>query len=1760
MNWNTKPGSSAVPPPSYPRRQSPFLEQPFRSPLGSSAPQSSLTYPGQNPEAGVFLGSSDTGAQLMFGQPQAQPKNYGIANMQSGTMLMSQTSVEKVTYAGIRGSRHLDHNMQVPASLSHNAWMNPTPRSSALPHPGTSGTLQSSFRMKAPNMVKALQSQFVMSDTYPMQQLQMPVSSSHTPVSCQGSSHTRLNPPSMPEFPGHWTQQLSTPSGLPCSEYKLPQQPYTYPSPSFVPDPALQKPNPLPSLTSPVRNTHPSAAGLPLQTQQSVPRQPFQCTTAQPDARVTSYSCSYTGQPVPSTQQLPKHTVAELPRSQEPLTPGKFRPIWPKQCENISTLGNFCSVKVKSSAGESFCEPTRASVSDVHTVPRSQEKRSAACALPPNSPVDTNVTKEKLVRDIKTLVEIKNKFSELARKIKINKELLMAAGCVKTTNMSYNNSAPNSESAQKETDKVSSGSLLSLLTTEISENKELDQTQGTAFSPGTLAPSCRKCGALGSGLHNPLCPEILPVSAQGQGLVQVQISSQTPTVERTQLSGSNTSFSLGSSLSIEQSASANLEMPLAFPPQSSGDCMAKYLHKHPIILSLLEVGGQAVPEKLLKDTQEKLQDSKLPGSEARPRVPVTGQQLDLKTPEAPGPHNKSRMATDQALPLPVSVSGGVINSERPCSMDLLATCLSLWKNSPVEPARDAPREDPGATLAASGSCSQSGLVAGGSGSTLASSSQDSVQSMAPQNYEPPGMTMSKGTELQVAVVTPLVLSSAKSLAVKGTCPETVYPMIKEDSVCSLQVCLAEEIGAPAALKASLEEPTSGVASGTDSAKDWAPENSEDKSHLCPRKQTQADSGSPLPGDRDGERASEDRLQIDSICSLVKGDTSYNPQIAKMFSTAPFSPVEEKQGQPDSLDEDRGTGIREVSVSGKIPQSSDAPQSLEPSFQHLPETEPLPAPLPPENGNCTATDANGLECHMEKTSLALDPGPVTAAEDGPSESTAPGPTEGESPEEETPAFYLHDQLSELLKEFPYGVEPVNTCVAQESCHHPGRATVKPDEMPTATDQIQITILNSEQMKVLFPEQDLQGPDCEAEPPKRELEPEDGALPAAGSEDGCTPAASSEDGATPAASSEDGGSPGTGSEDGGSLAAGSEDGGPPSAGSEDGTSLSAGSEYGGPQTTGGEDGVSSATGSEDRISLGAGSENGSPPTQISEEIQGAPPAQAQAEQSSKKELQKDDMPCCALGWLSAIYEGVPQCQCSISKVRSTKPTKKKSGRPHSSQETLSQKHGGLSKNDSPLVPPERKRPLLGHPGKDRDRVKTKPCIPGKNQQALPAQHLHSEPKQPTARHPNVGKLLASEVYLSPGSAQARNSAENRHRKHPVPSLQPSKAETSLLCQNTQEPLPPGPRKLIPKAPLPGYKAWDKRKLEEGAALDSATKRRKIDKPEKGRGVGSSSSGKPWGSGSLPKEQQHKKERQEKASVSADGSPKAHRSVSPAPKHKHREATAAKASKKDPRKVRPRDTPLLFLGKPVPVHTRPRGPRPALEEASRACPSFGKSPQPQHSQESRIHGSRPGKPKERLRTEKNQSHGHLGRSRLAGATGSMAPLAKDHRKLYLNRIGFQCTERESICLTRLDPSPRKPHREESSRKGAPSMKEGTEPPGMLEFMEAMIPKAGHKDEHPLLKHGPRKDRLPAQVSGIKTKKEDWLKCVTEERKLPDATQEIGSRAVADPRPPKRTLSADGIDGIQRPAKDFRATFQTYKKMYMEKRSRSLGSSPLK
>lgn len=55
------------------------------------------------------------------------------------------------------------------------------------------------------------------------------------------------------------------------------------------------------------------------------------------------------------------------------------------------------------------------------------------------------------------------------------------------------------------------------------------------------------------------------------------------------------------------------------------------------------------------------------------------------------------------------------------------------------------------------------------------------------------------------------------------------------------------------------------------------------------------------------------------------------------------------------------------------------------------------------------------------------------------------------------------------------------------------------------------------------------------------------------------------------------------------------------------------------------------------------------------------------------------------------------------------------------------------------------------------------------------------------------------------------------------------------------------------------------------------------------------------------------------------------------------------------------------------------------------------------------------------------------------------------------------------------------------------------------------------------------------------------------------LDDNVLANSRLSKRSFSADGFETLQNPVKDSKAMFQTYKKMYMEKRSRSLGSSPL-
>ncbi|XP_017660297.1 PREDICTED: LOW QUALITY PROTEIN: uncharacterized protein KIAA1551 homolog [Lepidothrix coronata] len=81
-------------------------------------------------------------------------------------------------------------------------------------------------------------------------------------------------------------------------------------------------------------------------------------------------------------------------------------------------------------------------------------------------------------------------------------------------------------------------------------------------------------------------------------------------------------------------------------------------------------------------------------------------------------------------------------------------------------------------------------------------------------------------------------------------------------------------------------------------------------------------------------------------------------------------------------------------------------------------------------------------------------------------------------------------------------------------------------------------------------------------------------------------------------------------------------------------------------------------------------------------------------------------------------------------------------------------------------------------------------------------------------------------------------------------------------------------------------------------------------------------------------------------------------------------------------------------------------------------------------------------------------------------------------------------------------------------------------------------------------------ASVTGVKSKKEDWLKCEPLKRKK---LEEISTAEDSIPLDTAiQILDGDG-ETLHIPSKDSKEMFQTYRKMYLEKRCKSLDSTPV-
>ncbi|XP_071278508.1 retroelement silencing factor 1 isoform X1 [Agelaius tricolor] len=169
----------------------------------------------------------------------------------------------------------------------------------------------------------------------------------------------------------------------------------------------------------------------------------------------------------------------------------------------------------------------------------------------------------------------------------------------------------------------------------------------------------------------------------------------------------------------------------------------------------------------------------------------------------------------------------------------------------------------------------------------------------------------------------------------------------------------------------------------------------------------------------------------------------------------------------------------------------------------------------------------------------------------------------------------------------------------------------------------------------------------------------------------------------------------------------------------------------------------------------------------------------------------------------------------------------------------------------------------------------------------------------------------------------------------------------------------------------------------------------------------------------------------------------------------------------------------------------------------------------------------------------------------------LQKEPKKHYLNRVAFKRTAQERICLTKLETSPVRPvwHRATKVPQSSNSKKdvsvstvEKSCKQEVLEFklcpeIEFRNPAPG--EESLAAKNSPERDKVV--VEGVKSKKEDWLKCEpVKQKKL----EEIS--AAEDSIPLDTAIQILGGDGetLHIPVKGSKEMFQTYRKMYLEKK----------
>lgn len=1645
MDWNAKTKSVTLQP-MYPKKQSSFLEPS----IINTSPQVSFNPPGSKHPACMFRSNSNPVSQSLLNIRNTTSQQISASDMHSRTIFASQTSVERKTYPNVKGPNQLNNSLQMSPGVVQNVWANSTVRNSMFSHTGAAVSQQTGFRTNPPN-VNALQNQFVTSEMYPMQGQMVPSNSVRVPITYQGNQ--RLTS-SLSERQADWAQQYTS-NGLTYADYRPRPEQYSYPSQSFLQSPTLQKQNPMPLTSVQVKNSYPSNTALTLESKQTASLPSYQIAVIQTEKRPPPpYDCRYVSQTLQNTQHVISHS-SEVPQSQEVHT-SEMRKDFCRDFqqqnlnENDSMIGNFCNVKVNTNINQPFSDSTR-SVDNVQILPQNnQEERGDFCNLTSSQVLETSIAKEKLVKDIKQLIEMKKKFSELARKIKINKNVLMSAGCIKA----HSESPQNSELSLKQTGKTQFGTPVTPATPETAEDKsptavEIEETNRihSTLNSNIQETNCRNSNQVNSILLNSVCSEKGQMPDQLHNLKDTT-SFKMPTME-------NTQFSSGSTVNVKENVQTNSEKILVPQSMAFESYTSKYLNENRLLISLLAHGDE-IEKRLMKDGCETIQDSKPHSFEMDANTQITNNQLNLKTTETPSSCNINANVSENSFCLDQKSCPIRVPLNADSHLELLTTCLNLWKKPPSEPTEKKQCNELKTHKTAVG-ISKAGEICDKTPVSLVGSSQNKMENcsqvttmpMVAQNYDSPGATTIKGTELQIAVVSPLI-SDIKTLPVKGVTPDhlpkTVYPVIKEGSVCSLQNQLAENTRVTTVLKSN-EPVTSttnnkvlsliqkekqkmsanGKSEGSPNTNQGNPIESEPDIH-CPVSDQQETSNS-----KDSNTVSSELLQIDNICSLVEGDTSYNYQIAKIFNspieniesqkTLPNLQVINTKRQKDQLDNitekielglQKDNFLQYTDVLHKIPDQSKSPQPLEPSFLK----SAMSSSENPEKSN--------LKHYTKKLSSAKDTCSLAGLHQNsnPQEidvscnHTAKDPAVNEVLDKTS--IFPHNQLSELSKEFPYGIEPMNThedSLAQQITDKNSKDESYDEtscDSKDATDHIKITILNSEQMKELFPEQNDQP--CE---------------------------------------------------------------------------------------------IDKLTKSEKENSV------------TKKGIHCDSPVRTDGESSNfVMDSEKDDVGCCALGWLAVIYEGVPQCQCnSINNLT----LKVENGKDQCSLDTNSCKQGVSTsdKDDSTVNSLPNNNPKIAptfsigknsfseteQGGTMKDLSKPKYSSLRTEKKSAPSLSKGDKKLGSLKCHKRKKNLKFHDINF-PSSDKGKFPQESFQRKIVAQNSSPPKAKPGFWTNKNKDlHIKNGSsvQELLPEKVK--LKTGDrqqvsaKRKLGEGSILNSEIKRMKYFKQEQNKNVGGTL--KTCTLLSNPDERAKVKEKtvsnvKSSGSTSKSGLPKVVITLEQyLQRQKHNEAMGVKASKLNCDKSTPCDAQSMRASK-LSVHVGSCGKSnerhsshvQTSEESLSVCSSYEKNAKIHHSHVSKAYlvgnakETAGRKQLDKMFLDKTKLDKNLNNINNGVERNHLSPQAKEQRKQYLNRVAFKCIERESICLTKLESLPKninKEKRVENKPTSPLPKKNTTEKQSMLEFKlcpDGLINKkinstAEQKDRQPC----PEKEQAPVQ-----------------------------------------------------------------------------------